>query len=165
MNASGKSDGRIVPENPANNGGTEPPAEPAEERRPARRNIDQSNLGRTQSRKRRRSSGLLGVREAAQQSRDLKFTALLHHVGVELLTSSFYELKKKAAVGVDGVTWHEYEQDLERRINDLHGRIHRGAFRAKPSKRVYIEKADGRQRPLGIASLEDKIVQHAVRTV
>lgn len=165
MNASGKSDGRVVPVKPANNDGTEPSAESAEERRPARRNIEQPNLGRTQSRDCRRSQGLFGVREAARRSRDLKFTALLHHVGVELLTSSFYELKKKAAVGVDGMTWHEYEQDLENRIDDLHGRIHRGAFRAKPSRRVYIEKADGRQRPLGIASLEDKIVQHAVRTV
>lgn len=165
MNASGKSDGRIVPVNPANNGGAEPPAESAEGRRPARRNTDPPHLDRTQSRKRRRSQGLLGVREAARQSRDLKFTALLHHVSVELLTSSFYELKKKAAVGADGMTWQEYEQDLENRIVDLHGRIHRGAFRAKPSRRVYIEKADGRQRPLGIASLEDKIAQRAVRTV
>jgi group II intron reverse transcriptase/maturase len=105
------------------------------------------------------------VRETARTSRDLKFTALLHHVNVELLTSSFHRLKKNAAVGIDKMTWHEYEQDLEDRIDDLHGRIHRGAFRAKPSKRVYIEKADGRKRPLGIPSLEDKIVQHAVRTV
>ena len=165
MNARGKSDDSIVPLTPANNGGTEPPAESVEGRESARRNIDQSNLDRTQSRKRRRSRGLLDVREAARQSRELKFTAMLHHIGEELLTSSFYELKKKAAVGVDGVTWHEYEQGLEDRIADLHGRIHRGAFRATPSKRVYIEKPDGRQRPLGIPSLEDKIVQHAVRTV
>jgi group II intron reverse transcriptase/maturase len=108
---------------------------------------------------------LLGVREAACKSRDLKFTALLHHVNEELLTSSFYELKRNAAVGVDEMTWHEYEGDLENRIVDLHGRIHRGGFRAKPSRRAYILKSDGRQRPLGIASLEDKIVQHAVRTV
>jgi group II intron reverse transcriptase/maturase len=108
---------------------------------------------------------LLGVREAARKSRDLKFTALLHHVNQELLTSSFYELKKNAAVGVDRMTWHEYEAGLEDRIADLHGRIHRGGFRAKPSRRVYIPKPDGRRRPLGIASLEDKIVQHAVRTV
>jgi len=129
------------------------------------RNAGQSNLDRTPSRNSRRSSGLHGVRETARTSRDLKFTALLHHINVELLTSSFYQLKKNAAVGVDKVTWHEYEEDLEERIVDLHGRIHRGAFRAKPSKRVYIEKADGRKRPLGIPSLEDKIVQHAVRTV
>lgn len=97
--------------------------------------------------------------------RELKFTNLLHHINVELLESSFYQLKKTAAVGIDGVSWHEYEQGLEERIADLHGRIHRGAYRATPSKRVYIAKADGRKRPLGIPSLEDKIVQHAVRTV
>ena len=165
MNATGKSDGPIVPLSPANNDGTEPSAESAEGRESARRNTDPSNLDRTPSRNRRRSRGLLGVRETARKSRELKFNALLHHVGIELLTSSFYQLKKKAAVGVDGVTWRDYEQGLEDRIADLHGRIHRGAFRAKPSKRVYIEKTDGRQRPLGIASLEDKIVQHAVREV
>jgi RNA-directed DNA polymerase len=165
MNARGKSDGSIVPMNPANNDAAEASAESAEGRGPARRNTDQFNLDRTQSRVRRRSSGLLGVREAAHTSRELKFTALLHHINAELLTSSFYQLKKKAAVGVDQVTWHEYEQGLEDRIGDLHGRIHRGAFRAKPTKRVYIEKTDGKKRPLGISSLEDKIVQHAVRTV
>ena len=165
MNAGGKSDDSIVPMSTANNGDAESSAESAEVRESARRNTDQSNLDRTPSRKRRRSNGLLGVRDAARTNRELKFTALLHHVGVELLTSSFYQLKKKAAVGVDKVTWYEYEQGLEDRIVDLHGRIHRGAFRAKPSKRVYIEKSDGRQRPLGISSLEDKIVQHAVREV
>lgn len=165
MNANGKSDGRVVPVTSANKGGTEPLAESAEERRPARRNTDQSNLDRTQNRKRRRSRGLGGVREAASKSRELKFTSLLHHVNEEQLTVSFHQLKKNAALGIDGVSWHEYERDLEANITDLHGRIHRGAFRATPSKRVYIEKADGRQRPLGIASLEDKIVQHAVRTV
>jgi len=102
---------------------------------------------------------------AARQSRDLKFTAVLQYVSVELLTSSFYKLKKNAAIGVDQMTWHEYEKDLEDRIVDLHGRVHRGAYRAKPSRRVHIPKPDSRTRPLGIASLEDKIVQHAVRTV
>lgn len=165
MNAGRESDGPIVPMNPTNKDGTEPSAESAEGRGPARRNIDQPNLDRTQRPGKRRSRGLLGVREAAHRDRSLKFTALLHHIGPELLTSSFYDLKKTAAVGVDGVTWHEYGQDLEARIADLHGRIHRGAFRAKPSKRVYIDKSDGRKRPLGIPSLEDKIVQHAVRTV
>ena len=165
MNVGRESDGRIVPAKPANNGGTEPPAESVEGRRPARRNTDQPNLVRTQKPERRRSHGLLGVREAARKDRSLKFTALLHHITPELLTSSFYDLKKNAAPGIDGQTWHEYEHDLENRIGDLHGRIHRGAFRAKPSKRVYIEKTDGRKRPLGIPSLEDKIVQHAVRTV
>ncbi len=165
MNARGKSDGRIVPVTSANNGGTEPSAESIEERRSARRNIDRPNLDRTLKPENRRSRGLLGVREAAKSRRDLKFSNLLHHINPELLTASFHKLRKKAALGVDGVSWHEYEQDLEDRIDDLHGRIHRGAFRAKPSKRVYIEKSDGKKRPLGIPSLEDKIVQHAVRTV
>jgi len=165
MNANGESDGPIVPSNPANKGGTEPPAESAEGRGPAMRNTDQSNLDRTQRPESRRSRGLLGVREAAQKDPKLVFTALLHHLTPELLTSSYYDLKKHAAVGIDRMTWHEYQQGLEDRINDLHGRIHRGAFRAKPSKRAYIQKADGRQRPLGIASLEDKIVQRALRTV
>lgn len=165
MNAGRKSDERVVPVKLANKGAAEAPAESAEERRSAKWNTKQSNLDRTQSRKDRRSSGLRGVREAARKNRQLKFTALLHHVDVSLLRSSFFKLKKTAAVGVDGVTWREYERDLEARLVDLHGRIHRGAFRAQPSKRVYIEKADGKQRPLGIPSLEDKIVQHAVRAV
>jgi len=165
MIARGKSDGPIVPMSPANNGDAESSAESAEGRGPARRNTKQSNLDRTSKPEHRRSRGLLGVRETARNRRQLKFTNLLHHVNVELLTSSFYQLKKTAAVGIDRVTWHEYEQGLEDRIDDLHGRIHRGAFRAVPSKRVYIEKVDGRKRPLGIPSLEDKIVQHAVRTV
>ena len=158
MNGRGKSDGSIVPMSPANNGDAESSTEPAEGRVPARRNTKQSNLDRTPKPAHRRSRGLYGVRETAQKRRKLKFTNPLHHISVELLTSSFYQLKKKAAVGIDRVSWHEYEQDHEDRIVDLHGRIHRGAFRATPSKRVYIEKADGRKRPLGIPSLEDKIV-------
>lgn len=165
MDADGKSDGSIVPSNPTNKGGTEPLAESAERRLPANRNTVPSNPARTPSRNKRGSRGSHGVREAARQSRDLKFTALLHHVNEELLTWSFYQLKKHAAIGVDPMTWHEFEADLGHRITDLHGRIHRGAFRALPSKRVYIPKPDGRKRPLGLASLEDKIVQHAVRTV
>ena len=165
MNAGGKSDGRVVPVTSTNKDGTEPSAESIEERRPARRNIGRPNLNRTSKPEHRRSRGLPGVRETAKRRRDLKFSNLLHHINPELLTASFYKLRKNAALGVDGVSWREYESDLEDRIADLHGRIHRGAFRAKPSKRVYIEKSDGRKRPLGIPSLEDKIVQHAVRTV
>ena len=111
------------------------------------------------------SQGLAGVRKAAQDNRETKFTALLHHLTVDLLRESFYSLKRKAAPGVDGVTWQEYETGLENRLIDLHGRVHRGAYRARPSRRVYIEKADGRQRPLGVAALEDKIVQQAVATI
>ncbi len=108
------------------------------------------------------SFGLLGVREAARKDSTLKFTALLHHVHEDCLVEAFFNLKRSAAVGVDGMTWQEYERDLEANIADLHDRIHRGAYRAQPSRRVWIPKPDGRQRPLGIASLEDEIVQQAV---
>jgi group II intron reverse transcriptase/maturase len=92
----------------------------------------------------------------------LRFTALLHHVNIDLLRNCYHHLKREAAAGVDGVTWQEYGDGLEERLADLHGRIHRGAYQAKPSRRVWIPKADGRQRPLGIAALEDKVVQSAV---
>jgi hypothetical protein len=126
--------------------------------------MEQSNQRRTQSRE-SGPSGLERVRRAAKGDRKLRFSALLHHVTVDLLRSSYYKLKRGAAPGVDGVTWQEYGRDLEARLSDLHGRIHSGAYRARPSRRVWIPKADGRQRPLGIASLEDKIVQQAVGTV
>jgi group II intron reverse transcriptase/maturase len=111
------------------------------------------------------SQGLDGVRKAAKERKQERFTALLHHLNIDLLRDSFYALKRQASPGVDGVTWQEYETGLEDRLIDLHGRVHRGAYRAQPSRRVYIPKADGRQRPLGIASLEDKIVQQAVVTI
>jgi RNA-directed DNA polymerase len=162
MHAAGKSDGSVLPTKPANNEGAEPLAESVEERGPTKRNAEQNALHRTQSRVNHRSGGLASVREAARKGSRLKFTALLHHVNEDCLTEAFYHLKKTAAVGVDKVTWQEYEQSLEANIRDLHGRVHRGAYRAKPSRRVWIPKPDGRQRPLGIASLEDKIVQQAV---
>jgi group II intron reverse transcriptase/maturase len=105
------------------------------------------------------------VREAARKDGTLRFTALMHHITPELLVDSFYELKRDAAPGVDGVTWQEYEQDMESRVRDLHQRVHRGTYRASPSRRHWISKPDGRQRPLGIATLEDKIVQQAVLKV
>src|SRR5216684_3738903 len=108
---------------------------------------------------------LQGVRRTAREKKQERFTALLHHVTVDLLRESFHGLKKQAAPGVDGVTWDEYEHGLEDRLIDLHGRVHRGAYRAQPSRRIYIPKADGRKRPLGIAALEDKIVQQAIVTV
>lgn len=111
------------------------------------------------------SQGLASVRKAARKDKKVRFTALLHHMTVDLLRESFYALKRKAAPGVDGVTWQEYEPDLQEHLTDLHSRVHCGTYQAKPSRRVYIEKADGRQRPLGIAALEDKIVQQAVVTV
>jgi len=109
--------------------------------------------------------GLDRVRDAARKDGDLKFTALLHHADVDALRRSFFRLKKTAAVGSDGVTWQSYEQALEENLIDLHGRIHRGSYRAKPALRRYINKPDGRKRALGIAVLEDKIVQHAVSEI
>jgi group II intron reverse transcriptase/maturase len=124
----------------------------------------EEHTDRTQDRE-TASRGLQGVREAAQRDKGLRFTTLLHHVNEKLLLDSFYLLKKEAAPGVDRVTWGEYEQGVEERIEDLHDRVHRGAYRAQPSRRVYLPKPDGRQRPLGIAALEDKVVQQAVVTV
>jgi retron-type reverse transcriptase len=127
-------------------------------------NTPQLNTSSTQSGI-RVSQGLAGVRQAAKERKEEKFTALLHHVTIDLLRQSFYALKRRAAPGVDGITWQEYETGLEGRLVDLHSRVHRGAYRAQPSRRVYIPKPDGRQRPLGVAALEDKIVQQAVVTV
>ena len=162
MNAERKSDESVVPAKSANNDAVGASAESTEERDSTKRNAEQAALNRTLSRNPTRSRGLHGVREAARKDSTLRFTALLHHVNEDCLIESFFNLKKTAAVGVDAVTWHEYERNLEANIADLHGRIHRGAYRAKPSRRVWIPKPDGRQRPLGIASLEDKIVQQAV---
>jgi group II intron reverse transcriptase/maturase len=111
------------------------------------------------------SQGLAGVRQAARKHKQAKFTALLHHLTVDLLRDSFLALKRQAAPGVDGVTWHEYATGLDERLTALHRRVHCGAYQAQPARRVYIPKADGRQRPLGIAAQEDKIVQQAVVTI
>jgi len=165
MNDNRNSDESIVPATSANNGGPEPPTEPNEERVSTKSNDEQTDLPRTPGRIKRKSLGLHGVREAARKDSQLKFTALLHHVNHDLLLEAFFNLKKTAAVGVDAVTWHEYERDVGENIADLHDRVHRGAYRAKPSLRIWIPKADGRQRPIGIASLEDKIVQQAVQWV
>ena len=139
-------------------------AEAGEKRVRAKENIIQPHTSPTQSGE-RVSQGLNGVRETAKKRRQERFTALLHHLNVDLLRKSYYALKRQAAPGVDGVTWKEYEIGLEDRLIDLHNRVHRGDYRAQPSRRVYIPKADGRQRPLGIAALEDKIVQQAVVTI
>jgi len=171
MHVSGESHSSIVPKKPANKGLVPRPAELGEGRELTKENTEQSLLGRTQGRKSdgkplvARSRGLLGVRQAARKDRRQKFTSLLHHLTAELLRASFFELKKQAVPGIDGETWHDYAVDFERRIKDLHERIHRGAYRAKPSKRSYIPKPEGGMRPLGIAALEDKIVQQAARTV
>ena len=141
-----------------------PLAETGEGRPLIKENTHQPNTSPTQSGT-RVSQGLAGVRKAARESKERRFTALLHHLTVDLLRESFYALKRNAAPGVDGTTWQEYETGLEDRLVDLHSRVHRGAYRAKPSRRVYIPKADGRERPLGVAALEDKIVQHGVVTI
>jgi len=111
------------------------------------------------------SQALERIRQAAKQRKKEKFTTLFHHLGIELFEEAFFDLKKQAAPGVDGLTWRTYEADLERNLEDLHARVHRGAYRALPSRRVYIPKPDGRQRPLAVAALEDKIVQRAVAAV
>ena len=141
-----------------------PLAEGGEGRTPIKENARQPNTYPTQSGK-GVSQGLAGVRKAARENKEMKFTALLHHLTVDLLRESFYSLKRKAAPGVDGVSWQEYEDGLEDRLTDLHDRVHRGAYRAMPSRRVYMEKEDGRQRPLAVPAIEDKLVQHAVVTI
>ena len=154
MNADRNSDESVVPSTSANNEATEASAESIEERDSTKRNAEQADVLRTQGRAHSMTFGLHGVREAARKDSQLRFTALLHHVNEDCLRNAFFNLKKTAAVGVDGVTWHDYEQDLEDNIADLHERIHRGAYRATPSLRVRIPKPDGRERLLGIASLE-----------
>jgi hypothetical protein len=139
-------------------------AEGLEGRAQTGENIVRSHVPPTQSGT-RRSQGLDGVRQAASVRKQERFTALLHHLSLNSLRDSFFALKQQAAPRVDGVTWQEYETGLEGRLSDLHSKVHRGAYRARPSRRVYIPKADGRQRPLGIAALEDKIVQQAVVTI
>lgn len=111
------------------------------------------------------SQGLLRVREAVSKDKRIQFTSLLHHITTESLEASYYALKRNAAPGVDGRTWSEYQSNIAERLEGLHTRIHRGSYRAQPSLRVYIPKSDGKKRPLGIASLEDKIVQHAVSEI
>jgi RNA-directed DNA polymerase len=157
MQVGGESDGRTVPTKCPNKGG-KPLAEGMEGRRPTEENIEQTTASQTQSWI-NASSALLGVREVARKEKRLRFTALLHHVTVPLLQGSFYSLKREAAPGIDGMTWKEYETDLDRRLVDLHGRVHQGTYRAQPSKRAYIPKADGRQRPLGSPGGQNRSVR------
>ena len=163
MHVSEESDSGIVPMNHSNKDG-QSLAENEEGRTLVKENTHQRSTSSTQS-EMRVSQGLAGVRKAARERKETKFTALLHHLTVDLLQDSFYALKRTAAPGVDGVTWQEYEVGLGDRLADLHSQVHRGAYRAQPSRRVYIPKPDGRQRPLGVAALEDKVVQQAVVTI
>jgi len=162
MNGLEKSDSVEVAVKPANKAG-KPAAEWVEPRTGTKGNTGQSRMRRTQSRD-SVSQGLDRVRQAARQRKKERFTALLHHVTVDLLQDSFMALKRHAAPGVDGLTWQTYEVDLEGNLLDLHARVHCGAYRALPVRRRFIPKQDGKQRPLGIAALEDKIVQRAVVT-
>ncbi len=163
MHGHEKSDLVIVAAKPTNKAGR-PGAEAVEPRARAKGNADQQSTHRAQDRD-RVSQALERVRQAARLRKKERFTALLHHVNVDLLRLAFRALKRDAAPGVDGVTWRDYEADLERKLVDLCDRVHRGAYRAQPSRRRFIPKPDGRQRPLAVAALEDKIVQRAVLAV
>ena len=139
-------------------------AEPVEPRAGTKGNAGQQSTYRTQSRV-NVSQALERIRQVARERKKERFTALFHHISTDLLEEAFFELKEDAAPGVDRLTWKDYEADHERNLGDLHDRVHRGAYRALPSRRVYIPKPDGGQRPLAVAALEDKIVQRATATV
>ncbi len=163
MNEPKKSDPINVAGKLANNA-AQAVAESVERRVGAEGNANQQSTNRTQGRD-LVSQALERVRQVAKRRKKERFTSLLHHVSIDLLRWSFYALSRNAAPGVDGVTWQDYATDLESNLQDLHARVHRGAYRALPSRRRYIPKPDGRQRPLGIAALEDKILQRAVTAV
>ena len=161
MNERGKSDGPVVPAKPSNKPAVMAGAEVVEGRGPAEGNTGgESRPGRSAGLD--VSSDLDRVRQLARQDKEVRFTALLHHVTVDRLRESYRAISPNAAAGVDGITWRDYGLDLEANLLDLHARVHRGAYRARPTRRVFIPKADGRLRPLGVASLEDKILQRAV---
>src|SRR5262245_47385914 len=173
MHGHEKSDHAIVAVKPANKAeqaaversAREPTAaEPLEPRAGTKGNAGQQTMPWAQSQT-SMSHALERIRQVARERKKEKFISLFHHVSVELLEAAFYELKADAAPGVDRLTWKDYEANLERKLEDLHDRVHRGAYRALPSRRVYIPKPDGRQRPLAVAALEDKIIQRAVVTV
>lgn len=161
-----KSDSAIVAVKPTNKAGTSvvAAAELVEPRAGTKRNVEEQSTHRTLGRE-RVSHALDRVRKAARQRKKGKFTALLHHLSIDLLGEAFFALKRDAAPGVDNLTWRIYAADLDRNLTDLHARVHRGAYRALPSRRTYIPKADGKQRPLAVAALEDKIVQKATVAV
>src|SRR5215468_6673684 len=160
MHGAKKSHSSIVPAKPANKA-EQSAAESVEGDDGTKRNAKLQSTVRTQGRE-AVSQAQDRIREAVNRNTKEKLTALLHHVSVDVLRCAFFNLKKQAAPGVDDLTWVDYAADLEQNLADLHARVHSGAYRALPSRRVYIPKADGKQRPLGIAALEDKIVQAAV---
>ena len=163
MHAREKSDFAIVAEKPTNKA-ERSAAEPAEPRAETKGKTHQQSTHRTQSRA-NVTQALERIRKAAKERKKEKFTALLHHISIDQLEVAFLELQEDAAAGVDGLTWRVYEADLKRKLKDLHSRLHRGAYRPLPSRRVYIPKPDGRQRPLAVAALEDKIIQRAAVAV
>jgi group II intron reverse transcriptase/maturase len=160
MNGDGQSDSPVVPAKPANKA-PRGAAESVEGRGLAKGNTESAACSGRRAGT-RAPVALDRVRQVAEGDKEVRFTALLHHVDVASLRRAYQALKRQAAPGVDGMTWKAYGRELEANLQDLHGRLHRGAYRAKPSRRVFIPKADGRQRPLGIATMEDKIVQSAV---
>jgi RNA-directed DNA polymerase len=163
MHGSEESDSVVVAVKPTNKA-ERSAAEPVEPRTGTKGNAGQQSTCRAQDRE-SVSQALERVRQAARQRKKERFTALLHHVDRAMLRTAFYAIKRDAAPGVDGMTWQTYEQDLDRRIEDLHARVTSGAYRAQPSRRSYIPKEDGSKRPLAVAALEDKIVQRAVAAV
>jgi RNA-directed DNA polymerase len=163
MHAGEESDEGVVPMKRPNKEGL-PSAEAVEGRTSPKGNGGETAAARTQSRD-AASNGLVAVRQAARQSKSVRFTALLHHLTVDLLKQSYHSLARDSAPGIDGVTWRAYGENLEAKLTGLHDRIHKGSYRARPARRTYIPKADGSQRPLSIWCLEDKIVQQAVVTV
>ena len=163
MNGRERSDPAIVAVKPTNKTG-QPGAELVEPRVGTEGNADQQSTCRAQNRE-SVSQALDRVRTAARHRKKERFTTLFHHLSVDLFREAFLALKRDAAPGVDGLTWPDYEADLERNLTDLHDRVHRGTYRALPSRRRYIPKSDGRQRPLAVAALEDKIVQKATVAV
>ena len=163
MNGSEKSDSPIVPTKSVNKAACAA-AEPMEGRGGTEGNAESQSTVRTQSRA-AVSQARARIRGAVNRNRKDKLTALAHHLSIDSLRVAFFGLKKRAAAGVDEVTWDRYADDLEGSLRDLHRRVHAGAYRAMPSRRTYIPKADGKQRPLGIAAIEDKIVQAAVAII
>jgi len=161
MHEDGKSDSSIVPAKPPNNAG-KPAAEAVEERELAKGNTTSATRPGRRAADTGVPNGLDRVREVARRDKGARFTALLHHVNLDRLQAAYWAIRPQAAPGVDGVTWTDYGENLGQNLQNLHRRVHSGAYRARPSRRAYIPKADGRQRPLGIAALEDKIVQRAV---
>jgi RNA-directed DNA polymerase len=163
MHEHGKSASVVVAEKPTNKA-RRLAAEPVEQRTETEGNAEQQNTRRAQDRE-SVPSALDRIRKIARKRKKEKFTSLFHHISIDLLEEGFYQLKENAAPGVDGLTWKEYETNLESKLEDLHARLHQGAYRALPSRRVYIPKPDGQQRPLAVAALEDKIVQRAALAV